>query len=904
MIEIRQLSKKYGENAVFTNINLEFPSKGLVFICGPSGCGKSTLLRIIAGMDNNYEGKVIVDRIVLNTNNEEQLRLYRANKTGMVFQDHNLFKIDTASENVRLPLEMKNKYNRDFISRQTGFSMSKMNIKKHFNKIASNLSGGEAQRVAIARALITNPPILLCDEPTAALDSKNSENVFSILKEQSLNRLVIVVTHNRELANQFSSNVIEFSENHIGYVSDFESSKSNMMKMETYNVRIPHSYSLRTSYRRLRTRKWRFFFCNAISSIGFIALGLSLILSSSISKSLSESITDLAGDNYVIGTKRVDDFNGGEAVYLNKIELTSIAENFKEKDIRVGVIYENNLDSLVKDENKAYISAENLKILVPSIGFNAINKYSHLNVDEHVYPKTSRLLEEDEVVLGLSKADVLAICYQLDLFPRIVERIGDYLFSNTMQVILSVRNNSWDYSDQQILSVVGVREAEETGFIHSMPYWNEWMIEERMRFPTDENEFESLPWRLLKKYYLEQNADDFLDFVINSQWFDNVHVIRLQDFRNRYLVVHKGKSFFNLSDVKRILQSSPELSAYILASSSGYLIMPDSIATGFASEFLISSSEKSLDEVIDSNQRTQINSIATYKSDVILGNIANLSSTNLKFSSELSNLTLGQEPSGLLEIVISSKLAISLYGSEKDALNRVLSTAYVDSFKSENDLMLRSYKKSTLKIVGIKKASSNIIFQNPTWTIRYFNEYLNANPLSNQISNIAFPVDKAIDINFLLETLNKKYSDIKFTCPSLLMINSIKESTKYVEYAFAIFSLIAMGIAVILISLVIHLYMLENKLDARIILSLGGNRKDVKKMFAYQVFLMMIFSMIISTVSLTSLTLLFNQMPSEIIAIKLDLTEKPFLAILLTGVVISWIIIKSSINKRNLYKKS
>ncbi len=208
-IELKKVSKTYkmGEVSIkaLDKASFEIEKGELVCILGPSGAGKTTCLNILGGMDNLTSGKVIVDGKDITNYNNKDLVLYRRHNIGFVFQFYNLIQNLTALENVELAIQLcKDHLNPSKI-------LSKVGLKKRMDNFPSQLSGGEQQRVAIARALAKNPKLLLCDEPTGALDYQTGKQILKLLEETSRkeNMTVIIITHNAQIA-PIADKIIKF----------------------------------------------------------------------------------------------------------------------------------------------------------------------------------------------------------------------------------------------------------------------------------------------------------------------------------------------------------------------------------------------------------------------------------------------------------------------------------------------------------------------------------------------------------------------------------------------------------------------------------------------------------------------------------------------------------------------
>jgi len=206
IIKLSKISKKFiGANkdvSVLKNINLKINSGDLVSLTGPSGSGKSTLLHLIALLDKPTSGEVFFRSKSFSKSTEVEKDLVRKKGISIIYQQNNLLSDFTAQENVAIPL-VNNGYNWEEANKKAIKILFSVNLSKRLNHFPSELSGGEQQRVAVARALITDPDLILADEPTGSLDRKTANEIFSIfLKLKSKNRAILYATHNRDLSNK------------------------------------------------------------------------------------------------------------------------------------------------------------------------------------------------------------------------------------------------------------------------------------------------------------------------------------------------------------------------------------------------------------------------------------------------------------------------------------------------------------------------------------------------------------------------------------------------------------------------------------------------------------------------------------------------------------------------------
>ena len=205
IIKLTKISKKFSgthrDIVVLKNVNLKINKGELVSLTGPSGSGKSTLLHIIALLDQPTSGEVFFKKRSFSKSNDNEKDLVRKKGISIIYQQNNLLSDFTALENVLIPL-VNNGYSWKESKKKATKVLSLVNLSKRLNHFPSELSGGEQQRVAVARALITEPDLILADEPTGSLDRKTSKEIFSLfLKIKSKNKAILYATHNRELSN-------------------------------------------------------------------------------------------------------------------------------------------------------------------------------------------------------------------------------------------------------------------------------------------------------------------------------------------------------------------------------------------------------------------------------------------------------------------------------------------------------------------------------------------------------------------------------------------------------------------------------------------------------------------------------------------------------------------------------
>ncbi|WP_080802022.1 ATP-binding cassette domain-containing protein [Arabiibacter massiliensis] len=288
MLQLLNICKSY-TTADFTqvaldNVSVSFRDNEFVAILGPSGSGKTTLLNIVGGLDHYDSGNLIIDGISTEQYRDKDWDAYRNNRIGFVFQSYNLIPHQTVLANVELALTLSGVSRAERHERAVN-ALERVGLGEHVNKKPSQLSGGQMQRVAIARALINDPEILLADEPTGALDSKTSVQIMDLLTEIANDRLVIMVTHNPELAEQYATRIVNLSDGIIRSDTDpYEPTAEDMRLSEKPVQRTKMSFltALALSFKNLMTKKGRTLMTAFAGSIGIIGIAAILALANGV----------------------------------------------------------------------------------------------------------------------------------------------------------------------------------------------------------------------------------------------------------------------------------------------------------------------------------------------------------------------------------------------------------------------------------------------------------------------------------------------------------------------------------------------------------------------------------------------------------------------------------------------
>lgn len=392
MLELKKITKIYETNSfkqqALDEVSINFRKNEFVSILGPSGSGKTTLLNIIGGLDDYTNGDLIINGISTKKYTNRNWDTYRNHRIGFVFQNYNLIPHQTILSNVELALTLSG-VSKNESRKRAKEALNKVGLSDHINKKPNQLSGGQMQRVAIARALVNNPDILLADEPTGALDSKTSEQIMDLLKEVAKDCLVIMVTHNAELANQYSTRIIELKDGKVTSDSD-PYTKVDKEKEDDKKKKTSMSFltALSLSLNNLMTKKGRTILTAFAGSIGIIGIALILSLSSGVQNYINR-VQEEALTSYPL------------MIESNSIDITSFLEEQRNNFINA----EEN-----QDDNKVYsndIIIDTLSVMSNQINNNNLEAFKNYleNEGSHINDYTTAISYQYNLNLQLYKPD-------------------------------------------------------------------------------------------------------------------------------------------------------------------------------------------------------------------------------------------------------------------------------------------------------------------------------------------------------------------------------------------------------------------------------------------------------------------------------------------------------------------
>lgn len=457
MLKLINIEKNYymGSTTVqaLKKVNLEFRKSEFVAILGPSGCGKTTLLNLIGGLDRYTDGDIVINNKSTKEYKDADWDAYRNHSIGFVFQNYNLIPHLKVLGNVELALTLSGISIEERKKRAID-ALNKVGLHDQIYKLPNQLSGGQMQRVAIARALVNDPDILLADEPTGALDSETSIQIMEILKEVAKDRLVIMVTHNPDLANQYATRIIRLLDGVV--ISDSNPYQAEVAKKDqTKGERLKHTSmsfltALALSFQNLLTKKARTILTAFAGSIGIIGIALVLALSNGFQSYVDKMQADtLSSYPLIISRESVDfasaaelnmdtslqEYPEGDTIFINKlmeklngiIIRNNITEDYIENVIEKidpalinGITYSRgvrlNIFKQMSFNNLTYyrqISAQN--------DMSSVMNFSGADIWQEIIDNQSFIESQYDVIAGRLPQNKDEIIIQVDKYNQITD---------------------------------------------------------------------------------------------------------------------------------------------------------------------------------------------------------------------------------------------------------------------------------------------------------------------------------------------------------------------------------------------------------------------------------------------------------------------------------------------------
>ena len=517
MLELKGIRKSYKvgtiKQEVLKGIDVKFRKNEFASILGSSGSGKTTLLNIIGGLDHYDEGDLIIEGISTKNYKDRDWDSYRNYRVGFIFQSYNLIMHQSVLANVEMALTLSG-VSKGERRKKAKEALAKVGLKEHVNKKPNQLSGGQMQRVAIARALVNNPEIILADEPTGALDSVTSVQIMDLLKEIAKDKLVIMVTHNPDLAKQYSSRIIELKDGLILNDSNpFDGKEEYADNKQITKTSMSLRTSLSLSFKNLLTKKGRTFLTAFAGSIGIIGIALILALSNGVNK-YAKNIEKESMEDYPIEIQKTSyDLFG-------TISAAFAAEEVKAEDGKLA-----SRDDIVRNsvasEDKGILKRNNTKELKKYIeSHNEFNNYAYLinygyNIELQVYNKNYTKVDTTDLKTGEETSVFKELINKNDKYKILAGKLPE----NKNELVLVVGENN--IVNDSLLYALGIKDKKDLA-----SDFNKIKKDEKYKVPSKAYSYEDIlnkEYKLILNtdYYKEENGS-FLDYSNNNEYMKNI----------------------------------------------------------------------------------------------------------------------------------------------------------------------------------------------------------------------------------------------------------------------------------------------------------------------------------------------------------------------------------------------
>ena len=468
MLQLKNIKKDYpaGDGMVkaLKGINLSFRESEFVSILGPSGCGKTTMLNIIGGLDHYTDGNLIINGRSTKDFNDRDWDTYRNHSIGFVFQSYNLIPHQTVLQNVELALTLSG-IGKAERKRRAKEALNRVGLGNQLNKRPGEMSGGQMQRVAIARAIVNDPDIILADEPTGALDTETSIQVMDLLKEISKDKLIIMVTHNPELAQKYSTRIISMLDGAVtGDTSPFEGNKVNLTLNKTNQYKNPQNSATKNS------RK---------PSMSFVT-AFSLSLKNLFTKKGRTILTSFAGSIGIIGIALIFAVSHGTAAYINTVQedtLSSYPITIESSYIDMGQILQNFIGAAKSHKGHDMDAVYSNPVLYDML--NSLNGIEETENDLKAFKKyLEQVKKENNSDNGLNNA-LTGIQYTYDIALQIYTKSSDgEIYRSDSKRLLQDLIDEYFHMDAGPIMDMGKKYAMKSGGMiplagTSMRLWQE-----------------------------------------------------------------------------------------------------------------------------------------------------------------------------------------------------------------------------------------------------------------------------------------------------------------------------------------------------------------------------------------------------------------------------------------------
>lgn len=833
MLKLQNITKEYVTAGTvlkaLKGINIEFRKSEFVSILGQSGCGKTTLLNIIGGLDRYTSGDLIINSKSTKQFKDKDWDAYRNYSVGFVFQSYNLIPHQSILSNVELALTISGVSKKERKERAVK-ALKDVGLEEQIHKKPNQLSGGQMQRVAIARALVNNPDIILADEPTGALDTKTSIQIMEILKQISKDKLIIMVTHNPELAEKYSTRIVKILDGVITDdsepFSEEDRRKEEGTKAKSGRTSMKFFTALRLSLNNLLTKKGRTLLTSFAGSIGIIGIALILAISTGVQNYISKVEEDTLSSYPITIEDSSIDMSSMMQSMMGEMEKNSNHEQDKvySADIMNDMIttLSNKIESNNLEELKKYLDKED----------NEINNYS--NSIKYGYDLNINLYKEntDNGIIRVNPSTVMNTLGMGDMIEAqnnssMSSMFGSSMMTNTDIWIEMLDNEellksqfdlvkgNWPTNYNEVVLILkedgriddytlyslGLKDQEEL-----KKKWD--AVQKGEKIEEDEE----------TSYTYEELLNLSFKLILNSDYYKKENGLWLDKSDDEGYMKEKINQAESIKIVGIIKQNEESVSSSV-TSGIGY--------NKDLKEYVINKSNES-DIVKEQKNNKDINVFS-----------------GLEFPTDDNNGNFSME-----NLNNEQKLAMSNLNSQQIAEMMQTYTANKDS----------SYEKNLQKLgaINLSKPSSIKI---------YPKDFESKDKISEAIESY----------NQKQKDEGKEENVINYTDMIGVMMKSVSQIIDTISYVLIAFVAISLIVSSIMIGIITYISVLERTKEIGILRAIGASKKDISRVFNAETFIIGLISGIIGIGITTLLTIPINAIVHKLTGVTVNATV-PYVA--------------------------
>lgn len=814
MLELKNIKKIYtsGETKVeaLKGINIKFRKSEFVSILGQSGCGKTTLLNIIGGLDRYTSGDLVINGVSTKTFKDRDWDMYRNYSVGFIFQSYNLINHQTILANVELALTIAGISKKERKERAIK-ALEEVGLKDHLYKKPNQLSGGQMQRVAIARALVNDPDIILADEPTGALDTKTSIQVMDILKKISQNKLIIMVTHNKELAEKYSSRIISILDGEITNDTMPYNEEVNYEKSKQYKrTSMKFFTALKLSLNNLLTKKGRTILTAFAGSIGIIGIALILAISTGVKEYINKIEQNTLSEYPLeIEDQMLDISSMANSLLGRQQEKTQIENGkIKSKDIMDSMLdlMSNKVQNNNLAELKKYIEKDS------KIKENSSNIEYSYDLDLNIYRDSEEITQVNPstVMNAVGMGDFLKAREESEMFATMGSAMSMGEPQNNVWAKINL-DNQYQLLDgrlpekyNEVVLIVGKNNEISDYTLYALGYKSQKELEEKFKKVQKGEKTE-------KEKQQIYSYNDFLNktykILLNSDYYKKENGIWMDKSEDTDYLKEKIK---NAEEIKvvGILKETAESMSTDFPGKIGY--------TKELEEHIVNKSNES-EIVKEQKEKSNINVFS-----------------GLEFPTE-------SEEINIKELSQEQKMMLSKLNTEELAS---VMKAYTDNKNS-------SYEKNLKKLGAIDLSKPSKISIYPK-DFKAKSEIINAIDEYNKIQ-----VDE-----------NKKENRVTYTDFVGIMINSVSDIINTISYVLVAFVAISLIVSSIMIGIITYISVLERTKEIGILRAIGASKRDISNVFNAETLIIGLISGLLGILVTMLLTLPINSLILKITGVE------------------------------------